>query len=144
MSRVNVAVATFSASAVLGLLVRPTTRYVAWAGRACALAVLTSLGLALVSVALMAAGEWEVPVWTLSLAATALVPAWWLGRAPGSQDDPGEGDPGSDDESGGGGGGLRKPPEEPPPAPPSPGLDWDAFDDLRESWAVREREPALT
>lgn len=143
MSQVNVAVATFSASAVVGLLVAPTHRHVAWAGRICAAAVLTSLTLALVSVALMAAGEWEAPVWTLSLASVALLPAWWLGRAPDGPGGAAEGDAEGDDESGGGGGGLRKPPEEPPPAPPTPGLDWDAFDDARESWAAREREPAL-
>lgn len=77
------------------------------------------------------------------IAVAVLLPALWFGRSsvpPAGPEDAADhsDDPGGDDD-GGGGGGPPRPPRTPPPAPPSPGLDWEAFDVARERWARRER-----
>ena len=124
-----------AASVVFGLLL-PARRQLAWAGPACVTALLASGALILVSEALMLAGDFETPLVTGTVATSLLLPAFWLARstctAPIAGDD--------DDEPGGGGPG--DPPRDPEPGPPGESLDWEAFDDAREAWAAREREPA--
>ncbi len=90
--------------------------------------------------ALALTSVWAVPAWTLTLAASVLLPAWLLGRG----DDDGSRPDGPDDEGGGGGGGGPRRPPEPPDPPPGSGLDWGAFDEARERWAAREREPVAS
>jgi hypothetical protein len=61
------------------------------------------------------------------LGATALMPAFWLARAPFPRGD------GNDDADGGGGGGAggSRPPRS---GPPTGGVDWEAFDRARARW----------
>jgi hypothetical protein len=67
------------------------------------------------------------------LGATVLMPAFWLARAPFS-DDEANGDDGGG--GGGGGGGTQ-----PRTSPPAGGIDWQAFDRARARWG-RPRQPA--
>ena len=137
------ALTTIAASAVLGILTPPTRRYLAWAGPACVVLLLSSSALILLTSILMLTGDWKTPFVTGTLATSILFPALWLARSPGKPtawlDDPDEGD--ADDDSGGGGG-PPPPPRDPEPGPPEPGLDWDAFNEARGSWGTRERELA--
>ncbi len=136
----DVAVAAVSASAVVGLLVSPVVRPASRPRRASALALCVALALGAAVAILALAGHAVAVVCLVAWVAIYVVSALRarLGHAaPGEAPGPG-GEP-EDDPGGGGGGGLRKPPQDPPPAPPSPGLDWDAFDEARETWAVRER-----
>jgi len=142
---VTAALATIAASAVLGILTPPTRRYLAWAGPVCVALLLSSSVLILLTSILMLAGDWKTPFVTGTLATSILFPALWLARSPGEPPvwlDDSEHDDADDDDSGGGGG-PPPPPRDPEPGPPAPGLDWDAFNEARDSWAAREREREL-
>jgi hypothetical protein len=141
-AEVTVALAAVSASAVIGLLATPVERYVSWVGTV-ALLLLGALGFAALLVAFSATEEEVTLAAPVTLSGAMVVCAWRILRGRRLRLDAGgsASDPEGEDESGGGGGGLRKPPDDPPPAPPAPGLDWDAFDDARESWGAPE--PAL-
>ena len=132
------ALTAVAASALVGLLAPPTRRYLAWARTACALLLLTSSALVLITTGLALTYHWAAALVTGTLATSVLFPALWLARAPDAPPAPPDGHDDNADEDGGGG---PRPPDEPEPGPPGPSLDWDAFDEAREAWVSRERHP---
>jgi hypothetical protein len=136
---VTAALTAMTASAALALLTPPTRRYLVWAGPACVALLLSSSGLILLTSALMLTGDWTTAVVTGTIATSILFPALWLARSPAEPPYAFD-DDADDDDSGGGGGGPPTPPHDPEPGPPAPELDWDAFNEARDSWAPRERE----
>lgn len=128
-----------TASALVGLLAPPTRRHLPWARTACAMLLLASSALVLVTTALALTHHWAAALVAGTLATSVLFPAFWLARSPDAPPPPPEAhDDNTDGEGGGGGPG---PPKDPEPGPPVPSLDWTAFDEARESWVSRQREP---
>ncbi len=133
------ALTAITASAALALLTPPARRYLVWAGPVCVALLLSSSGLILFTSALMLTGDWTTSVVTGTLATSILFPALWLARSPAEPPSAFDDHDDADDDSGGGGG-PPTPPREPEPGPSAPEMDWDAFNDARDSWAPRERE----
>ncbi len=124
-----------TASAVFGLLL-PARRHLAWAGLACMTMLVASGALILLTEALMLSGDLETPLVTGTIATSLLLPALWLARSAGAPPAPLD-----DHDEDSGGGGPDDPPEDPEPGPPDSAVDWSAFNEAREAWASREREP---
>lgn len=134
---VTAALTAVTAAALVGLLAPPTRRHLPWARTACALLLLTSSALVLLTTALALTHHWAAALGAGVLATSVLFPVFWLARSPDAPPPPPDGHDDNTDEGGGGGPG---PPDDPEPGPPAPSLDWDAFDEARQAWVERERE----
>lgn len=129
------------ASSMLGLLALRTRRSFAWDDPMIALMLVSAALMVVMCSSLLFDGQWKAALFMSPLAGALVVPAILLGRLPGAPPSRQQDDADDDDAGGGGGGGGGTPPEDPRPGPPEPGLDWDRFDEVRESWR-RPRTPA--
>jgi len=134
---VAAALTAVTASALVGLLTPPTRRHLPWARTACAMLLLASSVLVLLTTALALTYQWAPALVAGTLATSVLFPAFWLARGPDAPPAPTDE---HDDDTDEGGGGGPPPPDDPEPRPPGPSLDWDAFDEARQAWVSRERE----
>jgi hypothetical protein len=117
-------------SAVLGVIAVRTRRRFAWDDAVPAL-MLISAGLMVVMTGSLALdGRWLGAAFMTPLTAAVVAPALILGRVPPPP--PARKPDDGDDEDDGPGGG---PPRDPPPDPPGGGIEWDRFDEARETWA---------
>jgi len=136
---VTVALTAVTASALVGLLAPPTRYHLPWARTACALLILASSALVLLTTALALTYQWAPALVAGTLATSVLFPALWLARGPDAPPVPI--DECDDDDVDEGGGGGPPPPDPPEPGPSGPSLDWDAFDEARRAWVSDKREP---
>lgn len=126
------------ASAVIAQLALRTRRHFAWDDPMIAAMLVSASLMVVMCSSLLFDGRWKGALFLAPLAAVVVVPAVILGREPAPVPKRRE-EPDEDDDGGGGGG---PPPEDPRPGPPEPGIDWDGFDELRESWGRSGARPS--